>query len=509
MDPNIPNTMTSTLIPIALWGLVIVAGLLFFFLFKNITTVQELRAALNKMAHSFQELDEQARLIVQTDLELNKAQEALDKRLNGLDALQKISRLISTTLDEREIFQRLNQPLLTEIGFEKYLILTKDAQGKLLPRVDFGFPTSETKEITEQLEKNQDLLKALREGHMISSLKLPQDIKERFIHTIRLKHFVITPIVSQQAFLGFILAGNQSDTFIVTEGDEEVISILADQVSHSLENARLFEQVYRSSQELELKVQQRTKELTVALAEVQQISKMKSEFISAVSHELRTPLTSIKGYASLLITGKVGELPDRVKERLEKINKHSDNLVQMINDLLDIARIESGRTEMRFLEHDVPSIVDNVFDLLTPQLKDKNIQFVANVTPGSPSIKMDSNQIERVFINLISNAIKFTPENGTITATVSHDNKHISVSVADTGIGIKEEDLAKLFSEFYRVDNPINQNVKGTGLGLALAKKIVQAHGGKIWVESEVNHGTTFHFTLPLNYERPGSSTPL
>ena len=478
-----------------------IAALVILFL-KRIQMTKLLRSALNKMTVSFQELDEQTKLIVQTDLELNKAQEALDKRLNGLDALQKISRLISTTLDEREIFNRLNQPIITELGFEKYLILTRNKDGRLFSRVDFGFPVDESQTITQGLEKDPSLLKALKEGHMISSLKTPQDIKERFVQTCHLKHFVITPILAQMELLGFILAGNQSDAFIVTEGDEEVISILADQISHAIENARLFEQVYRSSQELEVKVQQRTKELTRALEEVRQISQMKSEFISAVSHELRTPLTSIKGYAALLITGKVGEIPDRVKERLEKINKHSDNLVQMINDLLDIARIESGRTEMKFLPHDVPSIVDNVYDLLTPQLKEKNIQFVADIAPQSPQVLMDYNQIERVFINLVSNAIKFTPEKGTITVKITHDAQKIMGSVTDTGIGIKEEDLPKLFKEFYRVDNPVNQNVKGTGLGLALAKKIILAHNGDIGVTSKVNQGTTFSFTLPL---RPAS----
>jgi signal transduction histidine kinase len=476
--------------------LTLAAFLLLFFLREK--TIRGLRSSLNKMTSSFRELDEQAKLIVQTDLELNKAQEALDRRLNGLDALQKISRLISTTLDEDEIFRRLNQPLLTELGFEKYLILSQDHQGKFVPRVDFGFPAHETQALTQQLNESPSLLKALTQGQLVSSLKTPADIKEHFVKTFHLKHFVLTPILSQEQMLGFILAGNQSDAFIVTEGDEEVISILSGQISHALENARLFEQVYRSSQELEVKVQQRTKELTVALEKVRQISQMKSEFISAVSHELRTPLTSIKGYASLLIAGKVGEIPGGVKERLEKINKHSDNLVQMINNLLDIARIESGRTEMKFLRHDVPSIVDSVYDLLTPQLKEKNIRFIADVAPNSPEVLMDSTQIERVFINLIGNAIKFTPEQGTITVKVTHDETKVMASVSDSGIGIKEDDLSKLFKEFYRIDNPINQNIKGTGLGLALAKKIVMAHNGEISVTSQVNHGTTFSFSLPL-----------
>lgn len=284
----------------------------------------------------------------------------------------------------------------------------------------------------------------------------------------------------------------------MTSGDEELISILANQVGQALENARLFEEVYRSSQMLESKVQERTRQLAMALEEVQKINKMKSEFISAVSHELRTPLTSIKGYASLLMTGKIGAIPDQVKERLDKINKHSDSLVKMINDLLDIARIESGKTEIHLSKHNLKPIVENVHDLLTPQLRENNIRWAAEIDAATPEIMIDKSLIERVFINLVGNAIKFTPPEGTITVRARLQDGMVSIEVSDTGIGIAEEHLPKLFNEFYRVENEINQSVKGTGLGLSLVKNIVEAHGGKIWATSQLNKGTTFHFDLPL-----------
>ena len=217
-------------------------------------------------------------------------------------------------------------------------------------------------------------------------------------------------------------AGNQSDAFAVTEGDKEP-SPFWGQIGQAIETARLFEQVYRARQVLEAKVQERTKELSSALEEVQRISRNKSEFISAVSHELRTPLTSIKGYASILITGKVGEIPDKVKERLEKVNKHSDNLVKLINDLLDISRIESGKIEMKIVPYAILPVIENVHDLLTPQMKEKNINFVTDIPAHCPAIPMDLSQAERVFINLVSNAIKFTPGNGTITVAVTTNEK--------------------------------------------------------------------------------------
>jgi signal transduction histidine kinase len=198
------------------------------------------------------------------------------------------------------------------------------------------------------------------------------------------------------------------------------------------------------------------------------------------------------------MTGKIGNIPNEVKERLEKINKHSDNLVKLINDLLDIARIESGHSDMKIEEHNILSIIDIVHDLLTPQLKEKNIQWQVTAPEATPPIKLDRSLIERVFINLIGNAVKFTRENGTISVKIEYDENHMTIHVSDTGIGIKEEDIPKLFNEFYRVENEINANIKGSGLGLSLAKNIIEVHQGTLSVDSKVNEGTTFRFTIPF-----------
>jgi signal transduction histidine kinase len=463
----------------------------------KIEEAKKLKTSLDKLKRAFDELDEQAKLIVKTDLALNKTQEELDKKVTGLYTLHKISRLISTTFDEDEIFRRIDESLINDLGFERSLIFVFDASRNLACQMEGGYTKIEIDRIRENLTQDRIFSPLMTKAKTLSSLNTDPHTQNRITRAFGINFFVLAPIITQDGIAGVIFAGNKSGYSLISEGDEELLTILANQIGQALENARLFEQVYHSQQELENKVNQRTKELAQALEEVRRISKMKSDFVSAVSHELRTPLTSIKGYASILMAGKLGAVPDQVKDRLEKINKHSDSLVHLINDLLDISRIESGRVEMKFEFRPLKEIVESVADLLTPQLKDKKIELAIQVQKDIKPVFVDAGQIQRVFVNLISNAIKFTPADGKITLKASDAGEYIQVDVSDTGIGIAEGDLEKVFEEFYRVDNTINQSLAGTGLGLSLVKHIIEAHKGKIWVKSKVKEGTTFSFTLP------------
>ncbi|MBF0619540.1 MAG: GAF domain-containing protein [Candidatus Omnitrophica bacterium] len=508
--------MNGVAYPVPVFDLTPILSVICFLLFTALCVIlylllskseshREVKNAYDKIMASFDELDEQAKLIVKTDLELNKAQEELDRRLSGLNTLQKLARNISMTLDEQEIFKKIDEPLLKKLGFSRSLIATYDEEELLAPKSSINMNTDKLHAALLKLIGDAQFMHALKSGATFSSLNSSQRTRSFLVDLFDMEHFILAPLLTQRGVAGILIVGNRYQAPSVTEGDEEIIAILSSQISQALENSQLFEQVYRSTQVLETRVNERTKELSSALKDVEDISKKKSEFISAVSHELRTPLTSIKGYASILITGKVGDIPDAVKERLGKINTHSDNLVKLINDLLDISRIESGRVEMKTSAHYIKPMLDNIADLLTPQLRDKGVVLRINVPIDTPEIEFDQSQVERVFINLISNAIKFTPSGGSISinAHANWEKKEIMFEVADTGIGIKREDLTRIFDEFFRVDNEINMTVKGTGLGLALAKNIVEAHFGRMWVTSEPGVGTTFHFTLPLKHEAP------
>lgn len=477
---------------------VIILGLT---LIIKLRLIEQLNNTVSYFKKSLQEMDEQAKLIVRTDLELNKIQDELDKKITGLYALQKISQDISKTLDQNEIFRRIGPEHIQEIGFQKAIIFMQKELNLAHLKHQIGFDQASARGIEDKFTR-EGIFELLKEkGLAFSSLSKKPEIGaliSLIIDITGLNPFVVSPISKKEGFCGFILLGNESAQAPITEGDEELIAVLATQIGQALENAELFEAAYSQHQELEKKVIERTRELSGAIDEIESVSKRKTEFVSAVSHELRTPLTSIKGYAAILLTEKLGAVPPAVRERLEKINKHSDELTHMVNDLLDIARIESGKAEMKLEALDITQTANSVIELLNPQLKEKAINVQTNIPKELSYALADKSQVSRVFINIIGNAIKFVPaENGAINISAFESAGAIQVNIADNGIGMSEHDVEHIFDEFYRVDNLINQKTKGTGLGLTLVRNIIQAHKGKIWVEARPGHGSTFSFTLP------------
>jgi len=465
--------------------------------------IKQLQTTTEKLKKSLEEMDEQAKLIVRTDIELNKTQEELDKKMSGLYALQRLSREISTTLEESQVFKMVSASHLQDLGFEKACgFLWGDHERRFFLHLNVGYMADEIEAIKSSVNLDKDLyLNLIQNEGSLSSISASSEakIKNKINEIFSVKSFVISPILPKEGNKGFLFVGTENVEAALTEGDEELITILSNQIGQALENARLFEKTWRAQQELEKKVEERTHELTLALEEVKKISKRKTDFISSVSHELRTPLTSIKGYAAILIEEKLGAIPPAVKERLQKVNNHSNELVNMVNDLLDIARIESGKATMKMENQDLKNIIASVADLIMIQCKNKNIDLVLDIQNDIPCVLADRSHIERVFINLLGNAVKFTPQNGKITIKAYKKDKAVQIDISDTGIGMPPEALNMIFDEFYRIDNPINQQVKGTGLGLSLVKHIVEAHKGKIWVESNVGKGSTFSFTLPAN----------
>ena len=229
-----------------------------------------------------------------------------------------------------------------------------------------------------------------------------------------------------------------------------------------------------------------------------EIDKMKSEFISIVSHELRTPLTSIKNAVSIILGGTAGEVTQNQERFLSMVLRNIDRLAGIINDLLDLSKLEAGKVEMRFQEVDLNEPLDVVISSLRLQAEKKSIIITKEIPVGLPKVYGDKDKIEQIFINLINNAIKFTPEKGHIhvSARLVHED-FIEVCVEDTGIGIPEEKLDKVFDRFHQISESLTRETGGTGLGLPIVKGIVEGHKGSIRVESKVGKGSGFIFTLP------------
>ncbi len=232
------------------------------------------------------------------------------------------------------------------------------------------------------------------------------------------------------------------------------------------------------------------------ITEVRRLEKVRSEFIANVSHELRTPVTSVKGFAETLLEEDTLKDPRAVKKFLTIINQEAERLNRLIGDLLELSKIE-GQGPLKFAPVNLKTVAEETIKKLEPQTKKKNLTLELEYPSTLLYILGDEDKIHQIFVNLLDNSIKYTPENGKVKVVFKEANKDIQVMVKDTGIGIPTEEIPRIFERFYRVDKTRSRKYGGTGLGLTIVKHIIEAHHGRIWVESEPSRGTTFYFTLP------------
>jgi two-component system phosphate regulon sensor histidine kinase PhoR len=234
------------------------------------------------------------------------------------------------------------------------------------------------------------------------------------------------------------------------------------------------------------------------LTELRRLEMIRQDFISNISHELRTPIASVKALAETLNEGAI-EDPSVAKDFLSRINVEADKLAQMVQELGELSRIESGEAPLQKRHINIANAIEHAVDRLKAQSDRAGLNLDTNIPPTLPKVMVDEARVEQVLVNLIHNAIKFTPSGGRISISAKVRDNDILVSVADTGVGIPADDLPRIFERFYKADK--SRSGGGTGLGLAIAKHIVEAHGGRIWAESVEGKGSTFNFTLPLGHK--------
>jgi signal transduction histidine kinase len=266
------------------------------------------------------------------------------------------------------------------------------------------------------------------------------------------------------------------------EFDASVIDLLrtfATQSALAIQNARLFREIEEKSRQLET------------------ASQHKSEFLANMSHELRTPLNAIIGFSEVLSERMFGEINDKQAEYLSDILESGRHLLSLINDILDLSKIEAGRMELETTDFDLPSAIESTLMLVRERAHRRAISLERTIDERLGAVRADERKVKQVLLNLLSNALKFTPEGGQIAVRAGMHSDEAEISVADTGVGIAPEDQAAVFEEFRQV-GAAAKKVEGTGLGLAISRKFIELHGGRIWVKSQVGSGSTFSFTLPV-----------
>jgi signal transduction histidine kinase len=297
-----------------------------------------------------------------------------------------------------------------------------------------------------------------------------------------IRAILAVPMVRESRLIGCLgVTRNHPGTF-----PPETIDLLrtfATQSALAIQNARLYREVEQKSRELEA------------------ASRHKSEFLANMSHELRTPLNAILGFSEVLAERMFGDVNEKQAEYLQDILSSGRHLLSLINDILDLAKVEAGRLELELGRFHLPTALDNALTLVRERATRHGITLTQHVDPGIGDIIADERKVKQILLNLLSNAVKFTSEGGRVTLTTAAADGAITIAVSDTGVGIAPEDQAAIFEEFRQVGRDDTRKQEGTGLGLTLAKKFVELHGGRIWVQSQIGQGSTFTFTLPVRLD--------
>lgn len=285
---------------------------------------------------------------------------------------------------------------------------------------------------------------------------------------------------------------------------QRVLTIIASQAAHALVNARLFAQTQNMNRVLESKVAARTRELQElntslleANRQLEKANRLKSTFLASMSHELRTPLNAIIGFSGVILKGIDGPLNQRFTEDVSAIHQNAKYLLGLITNILDYSRMEVGKIEIRREPFDLKKLIAESVSTMRSLIYERDLTISASLPPDLSPVPGDPQKVKQVLQNLLSNAIKFT-EKGKISISVQALEDRVQVAVRDTGTGLPPQEKARIFEEFVQLGSPVNSRERGAGLGLTICKTLVEAHGGKIWVESELGAGSTFHFTLPL-----------
>lgn len=435
---------------------------------------------------------------------LSNSNKDLADSLYRLNALYSTSSQFAGTLDKSKLIQYMIE------GMDKALSFSLTCTLSFCTEAEPVLILNSLYEISDELLTAIKLRTVLNYNSVFESKKPPYEVKAEKLKVIKLvkypaSRFTFTLFQFDNMFAPISLGDNFFGCIEIfkeapfTSEDSTCFQTIAQQVSLPLKSATLYQEIIETNAKLE------------------KLERLKSEFISIVSHELRTPLTSIKNSLDILTSGRCGEVTQSAEKFLSMAMRNVQRLSGIINDLLDLSKIEAGKMDFNFVQTNINTVIDYVKSALSEVAKSKGLTLITNEAENLPSVNADPQRLEQVLTNLVSNAIKFTPENKTIKISSKIVNtetmrineyfkdsiklaqgEYIQVCVEDEGIGIAESDMLHAFDKFAQIENSLSRKAGGTGLGLPIAKQLLEAHKGAIWCDSELLKGSRFYFVIPV-----------
>lgn len=447
-------------------------------------------------------------------------QDTLRQQIDREHLITAITQRIRETLDLPTILNTTVIETKKLLGVDRVLVYRLDAEGQGL-----AIAESSQTEIPLLLHTSfwfshipqsyvQDCQNCI---HTITDCNQPHEIYclNEFLQSVGAKAGILVPIVQQEMLWGFLVVHHCASVRNWQSWETQLLQQLVNHLSIAIQQSELYEQLQAELQERK-RAQEQLKEtnhrLLISNTQLERATRLKDEFLANMSHELRTPLNAILGMAEALLDEICGSLNERQKKSIATIERSGKHLLDLINDILDLAKIEAGKLDLQITLVPVNQLCTNSLNLVSPIALKKNIHIKTQIPDQLGGIAVDQRRMQQVLLNLLSNAVKFTPEEGEVTLKIhiepnalsypETNDAQISFSIIDTGIGIDQTDLGNLFQSFVQIDSSLNRQYSGTGLGLVLVKRLTELHGGQVFVESQIGQGSCFTVQLPCQFNQ-------
>lgn len=429
-------------------------------------------------------------------IQRHKAEESLKERNRELLVLRKISEAILGSLDLKKVLEQILEQAMLSGSFDLGNIRLLDASGETLEvAVARGYRDPNNVSSHRKLSRTTE---ASNSAHF-SGLIFEQPCIEEHVQTCSglrtmkkegVESFVQVPVCAEGEILGIIQVASRTPREYTNE-EVRLLETIGNQMGLAVQRAQLYEKTRRQASELE------------------KANKLQADFTAMIAHDLRSPLMNISGVAEVMIGGMFGDLTEEQKKWLGRIQANSCSMVDLVSDFLDVSKLESGNIDVRKESVDLSELIQRNIENFRVLALQKRISIKETVDSSLSAVNVDPRRVDQVLSNLISNAIKFAGEEGeTEVGAALADADHVNVWVRDNGVGISPEEIGQLFQKYRQGGNAKGSSRRGTGLGLVICKMIVEAHGGKIWVESRPGRGSTFYFSLPTAAESTADTIP-